>query len=80
MKTRFYVIAFIVLTLLITLVIPDGAVSHWVSVSGDGEDAIERYELILLLLRIGMAVIGAGVILWVIKRLSNDFVSTKKNY
>jgi len=70
MKTSFYVIIFVVLVLLITVSIPDNLVSHWVNVSGDGEDAIDRYEFIVLLLRLGIAAVCSGVVIVVIRKLS----------
>jgi len=70
MKTSFYVIIFVVLVLLITVTIPDSLVSHWVNVSGDGEDAIDRYEFIVLLLRLGIAAVCSGVVIVVIRKLS----------
>lgn len=70
MKTSFYVIIFVVLVLLITVSIPDNWASHWVNVSGDGEDAIDRYEFIVLLLRLGIAAVCSGVVIFVIRKLS----------
>ena len=68
MRTSLCVIAFIVLTILLVFILPDGFIYDYVSnniaISGDGEAAMDNYESVVLLIKLGASALLSLLIVW----------------
>lgn len=73
MRTSLCVIAFIVLTILFVFILPDGFIYDYVSnniaISGDGETAMDNYESVVLLIKLGVSAVIAVVLMTITKRI-----------
>ncbi|KJF78347.1 hypothetical protein UA45_06705 [Morganella morganii] len=69
MKIIFHILIIIIVTLLISYFIPASVFSRYVSVCGDGEDAMNNYYLLLLMLRIGSALLISLTGYFLLRRL-----------
>lgn len=68
MRKSLCVIAFIVLTILFVFILPDGFIYDYVSnniaISGDGEVAMDNYESVVLLIKLGASALLSLLIVW----------------
>ncbi|MGX1956151.1 hypothetical protein [Serratia proteamaculans] len=73
MKKSLSVIIFIVLTILFVFILPDGFIYDYVSnniaISGDGEIAMDNYESVVLLIKLGVSAVIAVVLMTIAKRI-----------
>lgn len=73
MKKSLYVILFFLLTILLLLFLPDGIFNSFVSnnieISGDGERAMDNYETVVTIIKLGASVVIAIVLMAVAKRI-----------
>ncbi|AIQ98484.1 hypothetical protein LG71_00590 [Pluralibacter gergoviae] len=78
MKKTLCIIAFVVLTILLLLFLPDGAnysyVRNNIAISGDGEVAMDNYESVVLLIKLAISAALALAVVWIGSR---RFRSTK---
>lgn len=72
MRKSLCVIAFIVLTILFVFILPDGFIYDYVSnniaISGDGEVAMDNYESVVLLIKLGTSSVFSLLIVWLVNR------------
>ena len=72
MRKSLCVIAFIVLTILFVFILPDGFIYDYVSnniaISGDGETAMDNYESVVLLIKLGASAVLSLLIVWLVNR------------
>ncbi|VEA73352.1 Uncharacterised protein [Serratia rubidaea] len=68
MRKSLCVIAFIVLTILLVFILPDGFIYDYVSnnitISGDGDVAMDNYESVVLLIKLGASAVLSLLIVW----------------
>jgi hypothetical protein len=73
MKKSLSVIIFIVLTILFVFILPDGFIYGYVSnniaIGGDGEVAMDNYESVVLLIKLGLSAVIAIVLMTIAKRI-----------
>ncbi|EMM0378316.1 hypothetical protein RI820_000674 [Pluralibacter gergoviae] len=69
MKKTLCIIAFVVLTILFLLFMPDGAiysdVRNNIAMSGDGEVAMDNYESVVLLIKLAISAALALAVVWI---------------
>lgn len=72
MRKSLCVIAFIVLTILFVYILPDSFIYHYVEknveISGDGEVAMDNFESVVLLIKLGASAVLSLLIVWVANR------------
>ncbi|MDC6120337.1 hypothetical protein [Serratia rubidaea] len=68
MRTSLCVTVFIVLTILFAFILPDGFIYGYVlnnmAISGDGEVAMDNYEFVVLLIKLGISAVLSLLIVW----------------
>jgi hypothetical protein len=72
MRKSLCVVVFIVLTILFMYILPDGFIYHYVEknveISGDGEVAMDNFESVVLLIKLGASAVLSLLIVWVANR------------
>lgn len=72
MRKSLCVIAFIMLTILFMYILPDGFIYDYVAknmeISGDGEVAMDNFESVVLLIKLGTSAVLSLLIVWVANR------------
>lgn len=68
MRKSLCVFAFIVLTILFVCILPDDFIYHYVEknveISGDGEAAVDNFESVILLIKLGASAVLSLLIVW----------------
>ncbi|KJV47874.1 hypothetical protein VH86_13555 [Pantoea sp. BL1] len=62
------ILIFFIILIAGIVLIPDGLISHLVSVSGDGETAMDKYDFTLLLIKAAISAIIALAVLQIVRR------------